>query len=1632
MSTVAPSPDEAGRRAVDAARKTLASAQRQHAARMAALARARRALAALRARYGEADRRTRAAQTTYETALGELRAARDAVGTAKATVADGLAAALPVGVTDEVARLTADVPIVMFPVRLETRFARGHADARFAGRLQLRIYPDAVAADNHEPLLTEKERDAGRDYWRKAWADADERDAWTALLKETTPTRAAWIVRVTAPTNLGAFPAEPPPGAGPPGPEPEFPEVGTRADNWTSRTEARLLPDRWLVLAYRRFPPQDPADVLRAESRPVEEPLALTLRLSTDGPEDLLDDSIPLSDDGLTVDPELMWTFDFPRAVAAGMAVELDLTAADLDRGFARVLVLGVKSSLSPTEAAERLGALIDSHRYARGFALVPQGTPTNNTSGAAAGYPAPDPNGELSFAVERDSARSIAGRDGERVARALGVASAHLLHVAGAERDEQAPARTMADALWPATIGYFLEQLMGPHFDGGALAAAREYFVTSVRGRGPLPAFRVGDVPYGLLPVMSLTHWRVARDAAGPARHLPPLLGRLRDTWLAAATQAPRINRTADADGDLIDALALDASARQAYVRACLGPETQANTISFLGIEIPTWAQLQEQIEAALLAAAGLGPEWAARVARLSYADRSEQFRFGFVLNDPEAPLSERDALAFDYVNWIRNADPDTLRSERFPEGAERPQALLYLMLRHAFLTEYARHGRQILVRQKMLAADELWEHELVGVVPQQLTAATARAPSDFAAIGTATGATAAPVPPPGPAPPTPTVATYRPTIWERLNQSVTGVTSGESLGRFLGRSRATPRVPEDASLDAYRASLAALVGLPTAELDRLFSETLDVCSHRLDAWITSVAWQRLERMRTQNPDGCHLGAFGWVEDLEADPPPTRRVVRLGERREVSARIDESGGHVYAPSMNHAAAAAVLRSGYLTRSGEQARPYAVDLSSSRVRTALWFMDTVRDGQPLGAALGYHLERGLHERHAPLELDKFIDDFRNRYPLVANKTTDSGEPAESIAARNVVDGLALRRAWQKTLSGAPDGIPWGDLAPTPTPDERAAIEAELRGLDDIVDAITDVLMAESVYQTVRGSVEGTAASLDTMAKGVRAPEPEVVRTPRGGTDLYHRVALVLAGDPPVVPPWAVPARTPRALVEPYLNAWAAQLLPAPGSVVCTATFPDPANPAARLAQSVTLAMLGLEPIDVLALALSMDTDPGGSDFGRRIARESELHARIVFAVTAARPTDRIDVDFEAADPALGQRTFHELLEIARAINAALASARTLAPADLLPPEQSAKAESADLMAAELATRAGLALGRLTAARDALDTALTTIRDAPGGTDPSLTALRAALADAALLGVAGAFPLSRAGDAPAERAQLVGPGESVLKELRRRHAATLAELDPVAAIQAALGRRFLVIPRFVPASADDAAAQLDEALGQPPDLGAEPTQVLGRWFAQCARVRRPLGEWRMLDLYAGTAGRRLTDFTVVQLPHVPGAPWVGLPFADEAQRPSAGRVSMLLRRAASPAATQPWAGLLLDEWTERIPNREEDAAVAFHHDSPNAAAPQGVLIVVPGIVAAARERDGARWSLEQLAAALNDTLDVAKMRAVEGDKLGVLAQALPMTYLAANAADDTISTSFVGKLVAQAVIAQVQT
>ena len=422
------------------------------------------------------------------------------------------------------------------------------------------------------------------------------------------------------------------------------------------------------------------------------------------------------------------------------------------------------------------------------------QGTPTNNTGGAPSDYPVDDPAGSVSFPVARGASLAAPGTDGARVATALGLPAAVVDHVAGAGRDEQSGAAAMVRALWPATIGYFVEQLLAPEVSTSTAADVRRFMAEWVRPRGPFPALRVGAVPYGVLPVGAHSRWAARPDEAVPAG-LPDLLVRMADMAAGQTGSAARVGRSTDPDADLVSVLGMDASARNARIRRSFGHDTTWNFLGYAGQSRRPLQDERRRVGDDILEVLD-EPDRDPRALHLSYLGRAHNFGGPMVA---PAPLSETDPLAFDYVAWLAAAAPSVLRQQEAPPVPVT--ALLYLMLRHALLAEYDATARGLLYVDGLLLQHEAREAELVGILPEQVLGRV-----EMPAVRT---------------------------VWERFDLRIPGTTSDRTLGEFL----ADPGRPDRGGMEAlaeYRQALQQLVGVPTAELDRLFTETLDSCSHR------------------------------------------------------------------------------------------------------------------------------------------------------------------------------------------------------------------------------------------------------------------------------------------------------------------------------------------------------------------------------------------------------------------------------------------------------------------------------------------------------------------------------------------------------------------------------------------------------------------------------------------------------------------------------------------------------------------------------------------------------------------------------------------------------------------------------
>jgi hypothetical protein len=661
--------------------KLEATAVRRRELESEARAKLAKAQEALKEAEASGDRQAiRDAKQAVERAEKELGGASGRLADVEQQLTDARAqlAAAVADPADSITQLEPELPIALLPVRIETRFAERQGGGT---DLLVRIYPDDLHSDSHEPELTQTEIDWGKDFAAESAksADRDEAErAWQKLVDRFGPRRAAWIAGQLDPLDdQGSRTAAPA-------------SYTKRAAAWTRAARAGGLPDRWAVLGY-----QSGTRVLTAWGDPISEPLAT-------GPTPAVNPPDP-GDDELTIDDDMRWMVEFDQAVTKGMALRIPLSPHQA-QGFDLLLAVGVRWSEAASASGDRLGGLLAAHRHTDGFSLVAQGAPTNPPRGDAATTET-NPYERDSFELERGPSLVSRQSDGALVARALGLDEGVFAHVAGADGSDQLDAKAMNAALWPGTWGYYLDQMMAETFSEAAIDEGREHFIELVRGRGPLPPLRIGAQPYGLLPVTSLDRWVPAEGGPIDAQ-VVGMLRALRDVWRASVSELPRAGRSADPDRDLLDVLASEPSSRRFAARSLLGRDYLRNLQSFLeadGID-DWWAEAETAARDAL---AALGAPWDPRLLRAAFGP--EEYELLGVMVDEfkraseTQPLNkERNYLA---VLCDKRLSWDDLRAEDLFNPATgnkddyRYRALLYLLARHALLCEYGSAAWRILV---------------------------------------------------------------------------------------------------------------------------------------------------------------------------------------------------------------------------------------------------------------------------------------------------------------------------------------------------------------------------------------------------------------------------------------------------------------------------------------------------------------------------------------------------------------------------------------------------------------------------------------------------------------------------------------------------------------------------------------------------------------------------------------------------------------------------------------------------------------------------------------------------------------------------------------------------------------------
>jgi hypothetical protein len=1555
-------------------------------------------------------------------------------------------------------------------------------------------------------------------YWSAFWvaaADkAGQQAAAAALDAAVGPARATQLRAQYAPVNLADAPA-PPLTPGDVAVSATFvvfpPDPLVKQAPWTQAPQVRQFPERFVVVGYLGG-----QLVLQAIGGLVTLPLDV-------GPDPAADPNTGIHPEGgdLYVPDQLRWLVDFDAALAVGLGISIPLTPSQAKTGFDRLVVVGVQMATSESDAAAALEELLSHHLAGRsGLSLIPQGTPTHNTTGTATGYTVLD-NADESFDDRKNAPLFISTtdvwskRDGQWLAEALGVSPALIATVHASGGQDQMQARAMQRALWPATVGYWMDKMMTPVFGADTIAATREFFTRYVTGRGSLPALRIGGQAYGVLPTTAFSRIGWLQGSTNGEGASPQFLGRLgaliaeaAKDWAAMSAQAAHVGAGGDPQQTLLDVVGLYPSSVEYYSRI-------AESIGELFNVQNLWGNGPSFFQA--LKALALDDAASGLLSRLGYAGPPPDILQHLFLTDAselttiidDRPLSETSPIRAytpdgrNYLSWLIDAAStslDTVVGEQGFTGGASPQALLYLLARHAVMLGYY---------------DAAWNlNQAAGAMSAAGLAALKPEPAFVHVADT------------GPA---------SESRFALLYATQPAITSSPTMLVSDYITANVSALAESAGLADQLAALGILAGASTAQLERAFAEHVDVCSYRLDAWLLALVSYQLEQMRARSENsktrgGIYLGAYAWLEDLRPSPARLEPVTLPSDLTGIyagGAPIEAdpaNGGYVHAPSLAHATTAAILRSGYLANASDaNAQTLSVNLSSDRVRAALTTLEGIRNGQSLGALLGYQFELALHDDYGLAEVDQFIYPLRKAFPLVADSlaptATPPGVPIEAIEARNVLDGRKLvdhiNSSGANTYPFGLTGLPGASAAATD------AITSAAAGLLDIYDAVADVALAEAVHQTAQGNFERTAGTLEAYTTGNFPPEPAVAHTPPSGIGLTHRVAVHLT------PGLTAPATaTPAARAEPAVDAWIATVLPALNTIGCMVTWKDPVSGADH-SLPVTLGDLGVHPIDVLDLILPDD-----------VQAMTQLDDRVlshVLASAAPRPDATLSVSYLTAPP--GGLSVFEVSALVRAVKTLTSRSRPLRATDAALAQEATRSgnddvsldrnriagpyadlvtlgtdigsllttigplaadpaagratilANADTYASEAITllrRAtgfrvpsagwGFALGELhdafaalieqvgglagrwtarladydaaIAAYDALPaptpdaarfaalqaaellitTTLAPLPATPALLRSALDATRAAFATrlgqfttvlqtgsasfsgtlATLTGLlpvtdvdSGGFDVTDLGDLAVTLVQdLASTLTSLQAVLTARADATKAQLDAhdaattasdeVAALQAGasalLGPDFQVVPEFRPV-----AAQADEWANSVAESGtlldyltttAGIDQPVDEWLYSVARVRPMMKAWEtttvLTEALIGPA--HAPELLPAQFPYQAGASWVAMQFRP-ADRPDSDRLCYTAHYTQPFDKTAPQCGLLLDEWTEVIPAADRETGITFNFARPDNEPPQAMLLVTPASA-------GGAWQWADLLGALNDTLDLAKTRAVE--------------------------------------------
>lgn len=1590
--------------------------------------------------------------------------------------------------------------------------------------LLVRIYPDDIFVHTHESHLTPEEQMDGEAFWKKWWnihsenknalkEEHQEADllgkplftAWNILHRKYQHTRAAWIFRATMPANYSPNNVVDYKNT-----TPDFSKnkLKIKSEDWTTPILSWVMPDKFVVTLTQGDTTQhfEGAKIpfpLKLSPTPKEGADLDEIKWVKDFEEaEKIGMAIRISLDKNGFNPQA----NFEKLIVAG--VKASVKAED---------------EMEQVDGKKMLEDLLENHRYkGTGMSILPQGTPTNNFESVSSGYTEDGLPEQEVFKLETgqplfgNQTKWKTKKDGQYLVKALGIDAGIFQHTHRSDSKDIAHAFAINRLLWSGTMGYYLKQFFQPLISLDDIEKTRNFFFDHVSARGFLPVFRVNEQPYGILPMANFSKWTFQEnedDFEFFTNFHKKILKPLDAIWKEFSLKIKNISdpslnlEQGQFSEEFLRILGLSASSKSFFQRPQIGNYVIENSVA---------ANFKTKPKKSGNSIFGLNPGPNNPTQYVNYIMKkvaSAEYRNGFIINElknlgidlpyityggefilnserifkmhfsklyKELPNqlieklepSERRALSdlegqdINYLEWLKKASHLELL-ESFPKEIKdknKPDALFYLLARQAMARNYLEVAAQIAPQEAKINGEmhpqrknistidfeleHLFDHSFFEIYQGETVQKFGGEVETFLKKIIASSIDSHP-----------NNYLYKKNKWDYLQQSLTE-NSNETIGHFLDNLKLSNTSKAYFSLTEAKRALDCLENETTAKLERLFSEHLDLCSHRLDAWMLGLVNRRLTQLREKANTGIYLGAYGYVENLSfkdenksvvykiVDNPvleeaKSKNKLKQGKLvlpfidfksfaeknidvnellensfiylgKQASGRIERSEknfdeiisapyfdaaneGFIHTPSPAHATTAAILRSGFLANNPSKTYDeFAVNLSSQRVRKALYYIEGMQNGQELAALLGYQFERDLHENPIP-DLDKYIYYFRQIFPL-GKKNEPTNDATEEQKPFNVVHGIDLINAFRKTENTQQDFFQ--NKTTIDNIEDQNQIIAAIKKLSEQMDAISDLLLSESIFHTAKGDRNRSGAVLKMLSNDKKIDIPEITKTPKSGKPLAHilGVQFDLKSTEKI---WAG-VETPRSRLNPGLNRWLYEQLPNP-RLMC---FNVEVNGEIK---KLKIRNLLLQPIDFIALF--QEENP--------LSETSALTFLIKeVAVKFFKPPLDIPIRvlyFDKKGITKTQFTLGELKPLFENLLKIIKDSRPMFPTDLqlsskarpLEKESYEKIDNTDFLTTFEEIVEGKDNGFLY--RNYINIQSFTkyykksIREKFPNKNEQTTYTR-------LLELLHApifyAPLIEDYNLPFGHQKenenlIVEKGERAVEHHKRIYKAANALWKRVKKMEdkkqqweglvelgkLIFGNSLTLFPKFRLNNLEEFKA----AKSFPDLMDDVDDEARIEWLQGVALVREKTKEYKKLETYRNLFKLKSKDekLEILQLPYQNNADnyrWLGSDFSPRIKI-NGEQLSIALEFPAGYQVANLQSGMIIDFWTERIQSEATETAFAIHYNQPNAEPPQSCLLCVPSEITG-------NWSWDDLVGCVESAIDMAKKRAVEPEQLAM--------------------------------------